>query len=58
MELSQFFNLGITEQQAKLGMEKFMKAAIIDKGRSRAKQWLKKMKAKNIKNAKNGKELL
>ncbi len=34
------------------------KVAIIDKGRLRAKQWLKKMKAKNIKNAKNGKELL
>lgn len=34
------------------------KVAIIDKGRLRAKKWLKKIKAKNIKNAKNSKELL
>jgi len=79
MNLSQFFNLGITTQQAKLGMEKLMqcgvalpqnildaykmmneqkKAIIIAKSRARAKKWLKKIKAKNIKNAKNGQEFL
>jgi hypothetical protein len=28
MKLSQFFNLGITEQQAKLGMEKLMQCGV------------------------------
>jgi hypothetical protein len=28
MDLSQFFNLGITEQQAKLGIEKLMQGGI------------------------------